>query len=96
MEAIHASQTKIGKLIAEAEFNRFGVISAVLTIVGILGGVVTGMGAVENTITLSFVLIPTMVTLSCILAVQPMRWILGAGAVCFGIDVIMMAYYLIA
>jgi hypothetical protein len=96
METIKTSQTKMGKFIAEADFNRFGVISAVLTVVGIMGGIVTGMGAVENTITLSLVLIPTMVTLSCILAVQPMRWILGAGAVSFGIDLIMMAYYLIA
>ncbi len=96
MGSIETSQTKIGKLIADAEFNRFGVISTVLTVVGILGGVVTGMGAVENTITLSLVLIPTMVTLSCILAVQPMRWILTAGAVSFGIDVLMMIYYVFA
>ena len=49
METIKTSQTKMGKFIAEAEFNRFGVISIVLIVVGILGGATTGLGAVENT-----------------------------------------------
>jgi|APGre2960657404_1045060.scaffolds.fasta_scaffold23339_2 hypothetical protein len=94
METLKTSQTKLGQFIADAEFNRFGVISAVLTVVGILGGVVTGLGAVENTVALSLVLIPTMVTLSCILAVQPMKYVMAAGIVSASIDVLMMAYYL--
>ena len=94
METINVSQTKIGKLIAEAEFNRFGVISIVLTVVGILGGVTTGLGAVENTFLLSLVVIPTMITLSFLLAVAPIRWILTAGSVSVAIDLIISAYFI--
>lgn len=93
METIKTSQTKMGKFIAEAEFNRFGVISIVLTVVGILGGVTTGLGAVENTFLLSMVIIPTMITLSFLLAVAPIRWVLAAGSVSVAIDLILSAYF---
>ena len=94
METIKTSQTKIDKFIAEAEFNRFGVISIVLTVVGILGGVTTGLGAVGNTFLLSLVIIPTMITLSFLLAVAPIRWILAAGSVSVAIDLIISAYFI--
>jgi hypothetical protein len=32
----------------EMEFNRFGFISAIILIVGCLGGLTVGMGAIEN------------------------------------------------
>lgn len=77
------------------EFNRYGLISAVLLIVGCMGGLAVGLGAVEHVLTLSLVVLPTMATLSFILAVSPMRIILTIGAVATAIDALLIAYYLI-
>lgn len=77
------------------EFNRYGLISAVLLIVGCMGGLAVGLGAVEHVLTLSLVVLPTMATLSFILAVAPMRIILTIGSIAAAIDAILIAYYLI-
>lgn len=76
------------------EFNRFGLISAVLLIVGCLGGLTVGMGAVEHVWALIVVVIPTMITVSLLLAVAPMRYILTSAAIAIAIDLIFLAYYL--
>lgn len=77
------------------EFNRYGLISAVLLIVGCMGGLAVGLGAVEHVLTLSLVVLPTMATLSFILAVSQMRIILTIGSIAAAIDAILIAYYLI-
>ena len=76
------------------EFNRFGWISIILSIVGCLGGLTVGMGAIENTISLVIIVIPTMITLSLLLAVSPMKWILNAAMVSVSIDLILLMYYI--
>lgn len=86
-------QTKIEKLLIAAEFNRFGLISLILTIVGCLGGIAVGMGALGNTLATSIIIIPTMITLSLLLAVSPMRWIMMAGIVSSTIDILFIIYY---
>ena len=43
------------------EFNRFGLISLILMIVGITGGIAVGMGAVQSTIALVLIIIPTII-----------------------------------
>jgi hypothetical protein len=77
------------------EFNRFGLISATLLIVGCLGGFAVGMGAVESTLSLSLIVIPTMATLSLLLAVSPMKYILMSGIITVIIDILFLSYYLI-
>ena len=77
------------------EFNRFGWIAIILTVVGCLGGLTVGLGALENTVALVVVVIPTMVTLSFLLAVSPMKWIVNAAAISITIDLLLMSYYLI-
>ncbi|MDG1334294.1 MAG: hypothetical protein P8P74_18315 [Crocinitomicaceae bacterium] len=79
----------------DAEFNRFGLISIALLIVGCLGGITVGMGAIDHLWALILVIIPTMTTLSLLLAVAPMRYILYATAVSIVIDVILLVYFLI-
>ena len=79
----------------EAEFNRFGIISIVLLIVGCLGGITVGMGAINHLWSLILVIIPTMTTLSLLLALAPMRYILYATLVSVLIDVILLVYFLI-
>jgi hypothetical protein len=80
----------------EMEFNRFGFISAIILIVGCLGGLTVGMGAIENTFALIAVVIPTMITLSLLLAVSPMRWIMIAATTSIAVDLALMIFYLLS
>ena len=59
------------------ELNRYAIISAVLLVVGCLGGLTVGYGAINHTWQLIVVVIPTMTTLSLLLAVSPLKWILN-------------------
>lgn len=93
MEANVQTGGKFERLLSDSEFNRFGLIAVILTIVGCLGGVAVGMGAIESTFALILITIPTMLTLSLLLAVSPMRWILSIAIVAVVIDMIMILYY---
>ncbi|MEN9399745.1 MAG: hypothetical protein RL632_846 [Bacteroidota bacterium] len=89
----HVAHTGMKGLIEKAEFNRFGIICVVLTIVGCLGGIAVGLGAIEHYFTLTLVVVPTMATLSLLIAVAPMRSILFAGAISLIVDVSMILYF---
>ena len=78
----------------EANFNRFGLISAILLIVGCLGGITVGLGAVNNIWALIAVVVPTMTTLSLLLAIAPMKYIINVGIIAVSIDVILIIYYM--
>ena len=78
------------------EFNRFGLICAVLLVVGCTGGLAVGKGAVGSTFALIAIVIPTMTTLSLLLAVAPMRYIMRVGIASTIINTLFLAYYLIA
>ncbi len=75
------------------EFNRFGIISLVILVIGCLGGIAVGLGAIESVLSLTLILIPTMLTLSLLLSVSPMKWIINSASVCVIIDVIMIVFY---
>jgi hypothetical protein len=77
------------------EFNRFGWIAIILTVVGCLGGLTVGLGAIENTLSLVAVVIPTMITLSLLLAVFPMKWILNAALISISIDLLLISYFVL-
>lgn len=66
---------------------RFGVIAIALLIVGCLGGVTMTFGAALQTWSLLAVVIPTMTTLSLLLAVAPMKWIINAFIVTLIVDI---------
>ncbi len=82
-------------MVMESEFNRFGLISLILLIVGCLGGVAVGLGAIQYISTLILVIVPTMTTLSLLLAVAPMKWIWRSAVVSVSIDVIIVLYFLL-
>jgi len=96
MEAKVQAKNKLDRLISDSEFNRFGLICVILTVVGCLGGIAVGLGAINNVMTLSAVIIPTMATLSLLLAVSPMRWIMAAALVAVSLDLILILYYTLA
>jgi hypothetical protein len=78
-----------------SEFNRFGFISLIILLIGCLGGIAVGLGAIESVISLMLILIPTMLTLSLLLSVSPMKWIINSASVCVIIDLIMIVFYTI-
>ncbi len=81
-------------VLRESEFNRFGLISIILLVVGCLGGVAVGLGAIKYTSTLVLCVIPTMTTLSLLLAVSPMKWIWRSAMISVAIDFILIIYFL--
>ena len=87
---------KTQNLTNDLEFNRFGWIAIILLLVGCLGGLTVGMGAIESTAALVAVVIPTMITLSLLLAVSPMKWVMTSTAVALSIDIILLTYYIIS
>jgi hypothetical protein len=78
----------------DSEYNRFGLIAILILVIGCLGGLTVGMGAINHTGALILVVLPTMVTLSLLLAVAPMQWIYKSSAVCIAIDILLLLYYL--
>lgn len=93
MEVNAQPKSKLDRLINDSEFNRFGLICVILTVVGCLGGVAVGLGAVNYTITLIGVVVPTMMTLSLLIAVAPMRYILTVASISVVIDLILIAFF---
>jgi hypothetical protein len=78
----------------ESEYNRFGLIPILILLVVCLGGITVGMGAIQDTWALILVVLPTMLTLSLLLAVSPMKWIYKATSITIVIDLLLIAYYL--
>jgi hypothetical protein len=74
----------------ELEHNRFAIISSVLLIVGCMGGLTVGYGAIHHTWQLIAVIIPTMATLSLLLAVSPLKLILNFAVVSVLVNLIII------
>lgn len=95
METYSGNELSGGKFLQQAEFNRFGLICIIITVIGCLGGAAIGLGAIQSTLTLSMVILPTMATLCMLLAVSPMKQILISATVSVLIDLILIVYYLL-
>ena len=72
------------------ETNRLGIIMVVLLLIGCLGGITVGLGAVYHTWQLFLVVLPTMLTLSLLIAVAPLKQILNICAITLVIDLIIL------
>ena len=96
METVKNNTSKFDQLIENADFNRFGLICVILTVVGCLGGITVGLGAIENTFMLSTVVMTTMITLSLLISVSPMKWIMYSTIATLVIDFILIAILLLS
>lgn len=83
------------QLVKSTEFNRFGLISLIILLIGCIGGITVGFGAINYTFTLILVIVPTMTTLSLLLAVAPMKWIINSAIVSVAIDALLLLYFMI-
>ena len=73
------------------EENRLGIISVVLLVTGCVGGITVGLGAVHHTWQLFLVVLPTMTTLSFLIALAPLKQILNLGVVTIIIDLVILS-----
>ena len=96
MESNTLNNTFWHRLIPDLEVNRFGVISIVILLVGCMGGIAVGLGAIDYLWQLIAVVIPTMLTLSLLLAVAPIHQIMTMMAIALIIDIILIIANLIA
>jgi len=76
----------------ELEENRYGVTAFVLIIVGCLGSMAVGTGAIESVGQLAIVVFPTMAVLSGCLSLAPVKWILNLSVAAIAIDLSVMLY----
>lgn len=90
MKTEEITQSTWMKLENLANEYRFGVLAITLLIIGCLGGVAMNYGAALHTGSLIIVVIPTMTTLSLLLAVAPMKWIMNAFIVTVLVDILVI------
>lgn len=84
------------KLLGNANFNRYGIISLALLLVGCFGGVAVGLGAIDSYAMLIPIVILTMASLTTILAVSPMKYILNLSALAILLDAAIILYLMVA
>ncbi len=90
----NAEKVKSTSIIWEqAEFNRFGVIAFVLSIVACTSGIIAAFFVdMTNQLEITMIVAPTMLTLCSILIVAPMRWIVGIGIAALVVDLLMVLF----
>ncbi len=84
-----AVQSKFWQMV---EFNRFGFIAMLLTIVGCFGGIAVAYGAHNELFQIALVAFPTIITLALILAVAPMRLIVWLTGLALVIDLFVLLF----
>jgi hypothetical protein len=72
------------------EYNRFGVISLLIVIIGCAGGFAASYGAQGNTIKLCLVAFPTILSLALVLGVAPMKPIIYLSTIALILDLLMI------
>ncbi len=80
----------IDNIFFDPNINRYGIISMLLLVVGILAGIAVGSGAMHSTLELIFISITTMAALSMILAVAPMKYIVYSSMAAVAVDIIIL------
>jgi len=80
----------IDKIFFDHDMNRYGIISMLLLVVGILGGIAVGTGGIHSTIQLVLLVFSTMAALSMILAVSPMKYIVYSSMFAVAVDLVIL------
>lgn len=82
----------LNKIFYDQNTNRYGIISILLLFVGCGGGIAVGLGALDSVIQLILLVVPTMIALSMILAVAPMKAIIYTSVIAFTIYILVIVY----
>lgn len=76
----------------KTEDARYGIIPILLTLVACMGGITAAFGTGNSVYQLSLVVFPTMLCLTFILAVAPMRLVIWAGIIALVMDLGVMLF----
>lgn len=74
------------------EFNRFGIISMLVVILGCVGGMAASFGAGDDALKLAIIAYPTIISLSLILAGAKMRAIIYVSVIAVILDLIVLVF----
>ena len=94
-DKIAANSSWLAKFEKDAEFNRYGLTSMFFLLIGICGGVAIGVSACAHIWQISAIAIFTMLSLSLMLAVAPMKYILRATALALFVDIFLVVMNMI-
>ena len=72
----------------QAEFDRFSIISVGFLLIGIVGGITVGVFVKEHIWQIAVIALCTMFSLSTMLAVMPMKYIVRATLLTLAVDLI--------
>ncbi len=81
--------------VEKLESQRFGLMVVLILLVGCLGGVAVGLGALTQIVPLIILAFSTMMALSMMLAVAPIKYIVYSSAFAITADVIIILVNLI-
>jgi hypothetical protein len=84
------TQNWLNKMEAQSEFNRYGIISVGFLLIGILGGITIAISAYAHLWQITVIALFTMLSLSLMLAVAPMKYILRVTAVTLLLDLLIL------
>lgn len=73
------------------EFNRYGIISVGILLIGIVGGLTVGLSASQHLWQIAVIAISTMIPFSLMLAVAPMKWVMRTLICTLALDLIIVA-----
>jgi len=98
MEHSHSGQEKLSniswlnKIFYDHEINRYGIISMLILLIGCGGGIAVGLGGLNSAVQLFILVLSTMLSLSMILAVAPMKTIIYTALLAVTIDIVIIVY----
>lgn len=95
--SVHANKTVsqqnwLTRLEAQSEFNRYGITSMFFLLIGIFGGITIATSAYAHLWQITVIAMLTMLSLSLMLAVAPMKYILRVTAVTLLIDLLILMF----
>ena len=86
----------LDKIFFQANLNRYGISALLLIAVGCMGGAAVGTGGLEKTFQLAVLAVTTMFSLSMMLAIAPMKWVILSSVVAIICDIIFIAINLLS
>ena len=89
---VSAESTTVSAFWDTLEFNRFGIISMLVVILGCIGGIAAAYGAQDNALKIALIAFPTIISLALVLAVAPMRAITYLSSVAIILDLIILIF----
>jgi len=75
-----------------AEFNRYGIMAMMLVVLGCMGGFAASYAAGNNEFKIALVAFPTILSLSFMLAVMPMRLIVWSSSIAIALDIALLIF----